>query len=263
MEEGVGDSGVNSVVRALGILRAIGSAGDRLTIGELSATLGMPKSSVHRLVSTLEREGFLTRHVETGRYQLGLEVLRLAGPALASVDLRRVARPYLEGLARDLRDTVHLGVLDRGDVIYIDKIESPSRVQMISSIGGRVPPHCTGLGKVMLAALEDAAMLRIVEEKGLPAYTPATIVSLDALRTELAAIRARGYAVDEGEHESVVRCIAAPIRDSRFQTVGAVSATTVVAGWEAAHRAAMIGGVVETARRISAALGAPESSGTW
>lgn len=149
----MGKSRVNSVVRALAILQAFAEGGEPLTIGELSARLRMPKSSMHRLVSTLESQGFLTRHPESGRYKLGLEVLRLAGPALASIDLRGVARPYFEKLARYLDDTVHLAVLDRGDVIYIDKIESPSRVQMTSHIGGRVPPHCTGLGKAMLAYL--------------------------------------------------------------------------------------------------------------
>lgn len=252
------DSGVSSVVRALGILQAFAQAEGALSLGELSARVGMPKSSVHRLVSTLEREGFLSRHAETGRYQLGLAVLKLAGPALASIDLRQVARPALEGLARELQDTVHLAVLDRGEVIYIDKIESPSRVQMVSHIGGRCPAHCTGLGKAMLAYLSEDEVGRIVEERGLSALTPATITSTDSLRVELQAIRARGYAVDEGEHEAMVRCVAAPIHDSRRQVVGAVSATTVVAGWEAEHRAAMTRAVVETARSVSATLGAPE-----
>jgi DNA-binding IclR family transcriptional regulator len=160
-----------------------------------------------------------------------------------------------------LKDTVHLAVLDRGDVIYIDKIESPSRVQMVSHIGGRVPAHCTGLGKAMLAYLGQDEIRRIVEERGLALYTPATIVSMDALTAELSAVRARGYAVDEGEHESMVRCVAAPIRDSRTQVVGAVSATTVVTGWEAEHRAAMTRAVVEVARSISATLGAPKPMG--
>lgn len=255
------ESGVNSVVRALGILQAFAQANGTLTLGEMSAKLGMPKSSLHRLVSTLEREGFLARHAETGRYQLGLAVLRLAGPALASIDLREIARPYLEGLARELHDTVHLAVLDRGDVIYIDKIESPSRVQMVSHIGGRVPAHCTGLGKAMLAHLSEDEVRHIVEERGLPAYTPATIVALHPLFAELRATRERGYAVDAGEHESMVRCVAAPIRDSRAQMVGAVSATTVVAGWEAEHRAAMTRAVLDVAHSISATLGAPEPAG--
>jgi len=256
------ESSVSSVVRALGILQAFAQINKTLTLGEVSTKLGMPKSSAHRLVSTLEREGYLARHTETGRYQLGLAVLRLAGPALASIDLREIAHPHLNGLARELKDTVHLAVLDRGDVIYVDKIESPSRVQMVSHIGGRVPMHCTGLGKAMLAYLTDDEVKHIVEERGLPAYTPATIVSIHALTAELAAIRDRGYAVDEGEHESMVRCVAAPIRDSRAQIVGAISATTVVAGWEAKHRDAMIRAVVDVAHSISATLGAPEPTGT-
>ena len=255
-------SGVNSVVRALGILQAFAQVNEALTLGELSAKLGMPKSSVHRLVSTLEQEGFLARHAESGRYRLGLAVLRLAGPAIASIDLRKIARPALEDLARELQDTVHLAVLDRGDVIYIDKIESPSRIQMVSHIGGRVPAHCTGLGKAMLAYLEPNEVRQIVEERGLSAYTPATITSMDVLTEELAAIRERGYAVDEGEHESMVRCVAAPIHDARRQVMGAVSATTVVAGWEAEHRAAMTRAVVGVARSISVTLGAPEPAGS-
>ncbi|HEX8917436.1 MAG TPA: IclR family transcriptional regulator [Chloroflexota bacterium] len=253
------DSGVNSVVRALGILQAFTQAEGALSLGELSARVGMPKSSVHRLASTLEREGFLARHAENGRYQLGLAVLKLAGPALASIDLRQLARPSLEGLARELQDTVHLAVLDRGEVIYIDKIESPSRVQMVSHIGGRSPAHCTALGKVMLAYLREDEVEHIVAERGLTPLTSATITSMDALRAELEAVRGRGYAVDEGEHEAMVRCVAAPIHDSRRQVVGAVSVTTVVAGWKPEHRSAMTRAVVEAARAVSTTLGAPGS----
>lgn len=246
---------INSVVKAAEVLRTFDQDSPVLSIGQISSRMGMPRSSVHRLVATLEGLGFLTRHAPSGRYQLGPGVLQLASVALAGLDLRRTARPHLERLAADLHDTVHLAVLNDGEVIYIDKIESAHRVQMISHVGGRAPAHCTGLGKALLAYRSDEDVRGIAAKRGLFAHTPTTLTTIDELLAHLATVRLRGYALDQGEHESMVRCVAAPIRDYQGNVVAAISATTVIASWAPARLATMTASVLAAARAISEDIG--------
>lgn len=245
---------VNSVVKAVEVLRAFDHAHPSFTIGEISERLDMPKSSTHRLVATLEQLDFLVRDAPDGRYRLGPGILRLASVALEGLDLRRCARPHVQGLADELGDTVHLAVLDHGEVIYIDKIDSPRRVRMFSHVGGRAPAHCTGLGKAMLAYRPESEV-REIAGRGLTAYTPATLTDVDELLAHLAVVRARGYAIDQGEHESMVRCVAVPLWDYQVQMIGAVSATTVVSSWDPSHLDLMVSKTVEAAHAISQQMG--------
>jgi IclR family acetate operon transcriptional repressor len=246
---------VNSVGKALDVLQAFDQGAPSMSIGQLSVQLQMPKSSVHRLVATLEQRGYLIRASGSGRYQLGAKVLQLASVALAGLDLRQNARPHLDRLGRELGDTVHLAVLEDGDVIYIDKIESPRKVQMISHVGGRAPVHCTGLGKAMLAYCPEQEIRDMIARCGLRAFTPATITNVEELLGHLAAVRLRGYAIDQGEHESMVRCVAAPIWDYQDCVVAAVSATTVIASWAPSHLDAMVTNVLAATRAISESMG--------
>lgn len=246
---------VNSVGKALDVLQVFDQGAPSLSIGQISLQLGMPKSSVHRLVATLEQRGFLTREAGNGRYRLGARVLQLASVALAGLELRQNARSQLERLSHELGDTVHLAVLDEGDVIYIDKIESPRKVQMISHVGGRAPAHCTGLGKAMLAYRPEHEIRRIAAERGLHAYTPSTITNVEELLAHLATVRLRGYAIDQGEHESMVRCVAAPVWDYQDHVIAAISATTVIASWAPSHLEAMVTNVLEATRAISESMG--------
>lgn len=246
---------VTSVTRATAILQAFDHEHPLLTLGELSRRVGLPKSTVHRLVLTLEAGGLIARDEPSGRYRLGLELLRLAAVAQDSIDLRSIARSTLERLAAELRETVHLTVLDRGEVVYIDKIESSAKVQMISRVGGRTPAHCTGVGKALLSGLPDAEVRRIAEEMGLRAYTPATITNIDELLAHLATIRERGYAIDQGEHEPFIRCVAVPIRDYRGVVIAAISATTIAASWDPLRLEEMTERTVEAAAEISRKMG--------
>lgn len=248
---------VNSVVKAIAILRTFDREHPLLSIGEISARVGMPKSSVHRLVATLEKAGLLGRDVSSGKYRLGLGLVQLASTALESIDLRRSARPVIERLAAEVRDTVHLAVLDEGDVVYIDKIDSPARIQMISRVGGRAPAHCTGVGKVLLAYLPNDEVRRIATSKGLPAFTPATITNVEELLAHLATIRQRGYAIDQGEHEAMIRCVAAPVRDNQDRVVAAVSVTTIATSWDLAWVERTTALVLQACREISRNLGWP------
>lgn len=250
---------VNSVIKAVEVLHAFDHGTSSLTIGGISDRVGMPKSSVHRLVVTLEQLNLLSRDSQDGKYRLGPGLLQLAFLALEGLDLRQCSRPHIEWLAKALGDTVHLGVLDNDAVIYIDKIDSPNRVRMFSHVGGRAPAHCTGLGKAMLAYRSEQE-IREVAKGGLTAYTPSTISDVDELLAHLAVIRTRGYAIDQGEHEAMVRCVAAPVWDYQGQVIGAVSATTVITGWEPPHLESMIAAVLEATTAISTRMGGKPSS---
>ncbi len=248
-------NGIRAVERAIAILRAFSPQTPSLGVSDLARRLGLHKSTVHRLLATLEREGFVVQDPASGQYRLGLQLFELGSLVVASIELRKVARPYLEEVHRACGETVHLAILDEGEVVYIDKLEGTRGVRMFSSIGRRSPAHCTGLGKVLLAWQPAGVLEQIIQRRGLRVYTSRTITSPETLRDHLALVRQRGYSVDNGEHEEFIRCAAAPVFDHTGQAVAAVSIAAVGVD-EESPRFQEFGALVQRcARAISAALG--------
>jgi IclR family KDG regulon transcriptional repressor len=219
--------GIRAVERAIGVLKAFSALAPELGVTDLARHLGLHKSTVHRMLVTLEREGLVKQDPISGRYRLGLHLFELGSLVVHSAELRQVARPYLEEMHRACGETVHLAILDEGEVVYVDKIESTRRVRMYSQVGRRAPAHCTGLGKALLATLPDGTLDQILQRRGLRRYTSGTITSAEALRDHLALVRQRGFAIDAGEHEELIRCAAAPVYDHAGAAVAAVSIATV------------------------------------
>ena len=209
--------------RALGLLDALAQQPNGATLTELSLRLRLHKSTAHRLVMVLERHHLVCRQPETGRYRLGLKLFELGSRAVASTDLREQARPHLQRVLYETEETVHLCVLDEGEVVYVDKVEPQRSVRMASSMGRRMPAHCTAVGKAMLAELSETEVDEIVRRSGLRRVTRHTITTPAELSAELRAIRARGYALDNEENEEGVRCVAAAVRDSNGHPVAAIS----------------------------------------
>lgn len=220
---------IRAAERALKTLCLFTVARPQLSLIEIARELKVHKSTAHRTVLTLKNMGFLRWDASTGRYTLGLKLLELGTVVLSTLELRKQARPHLERLQQDTGQTVHLGVLDDGEVIYIDKIEGPGSIKLYSAVGKRVPAHCTAVGKVLLAHLPPSVAKRILMQKGLKRYMPATMVSLPALMAHLEEVRQKGYAVDRLEHEPFVHCVGAPIRDYTGQVVAALSVTVIAA----------------------------------
>lgn len=212
---------VQSVERVITLLGALGQAGRPLNISQLSAAAALPRPTVHRLIQTLTAQG-MTAHAEGG-YVIGPRILWLAGRRLEQVELRAVGRAALVDLRDRTGETVHLAVLEQGQVVYIDKSEPSGPMRMASAIGKIMPAHCTALGKAMLAHLSAEEAARVVETWGLPARTANTITDRPSLAAELTAVRARGYAVDNVENEEGVRCVGAAVFDHRGLVAGAVS----------------------------------------
>ncbi len=246
---------IRAVERAIAILKAFSPADPELGVTDLGRKLGLHKSTVHRLLVTLEQEGFVRQNPGTGRYRLGLPLLELGSVVITTMEMRQVARPYLEEVHRVCGETVHLGILDEGEVVYIDKIESTRRIRMYSQVGRRAPAHCTGLGKVLLAALPATALDQVIQRRGLRGYTARTLTSPDAVRNHLAIVRQQGYSVDAGEHEDLIRCAAAPVFDHTEQVVGAISIAAVGVDIESPRFKEYVSLVRKCGRSISEALG--------
>ena len=249
------DPAVQSVERAIAILRAFSRDKPERGVSELSRELGLHKSTVSRLLTTLERQGLVARNPETERYRLGLELITLAAQVVEHMDVREIARPHLRELSERCQETVNLAVLHEGQVLDLEQFAPPMRsVKNIGWVGRRMPPHCTAAGKVLLAHLPTDKLERFLRSR-LERLTPRTITDPERLREELDGVRAQGYAVAVEELEDGLNALAAPIYDH----TGAVHAAVSLAG--PAFRvlpavfpqlAALL---LETTRRISAELG--------
>jgi IclR family transcriptional regulator, KDG regulon repressor len=205
---------IESVDRALRVVRLLGEHAAGLSLDELSRRADIPKSSLHRTLAALRHGGFASQAPDSGRYLLGTEVLRVAFAFHEQLDLRALLHPLLVRLRDETNETVHMAVLDGGDVVYLDKQESSHAVKLSSSIGGRNPAHATGVGKALLAwtyATDDLARGWVEEHAPLPRRTEHTIADEAPLLGELTRIREQGYALDMEESERGVRCVAVPI----------------------------------------------------
>ncbi len=218
------DPQTRSVVRALSVLDCFAEARQPLSIAQISRAVAVSRSSAYRLLRTLQTRGYVMETPSApGRYQLGPRILDLASCFLERFDLRDVARPHLIQL-RDLsQETVHLVIPDRGQVIYIDKVETNQPVRMVSAIGRHAFMHCTAVGKAILAFLPNPEVEAIIREQGLAAHTANTITDAARLEAHLREVSAHGFALDDEENEDGIRCIGAPVLDQRKVPVAAIS----------------------------------------
>lgn len=201
-------SGVQSVTRAFGLLDELDAAGGVLGVSELAERLSLPPSSIHRLLGTLVEAGYV-RQLPDRRYCLGTRLVRLGSTANSLLGVR--ARPVLARLAAQLGESVNLAVLAGGRVEYVAQSAGRHSMQMFTEVGRRAPVHCTGVGKALLAQLPDQEARRLLEEQGMERFTVTTITDPEAMLAELRRIRERGHAIDEGEMEVGVRCVAVAV----------------------------------------------------
>lgn len=225
-------------------------------LDEISERVQIPKSTVFRIVVNLMEHNYL-QETESG-YWLGLKLLSLGGAVEDSLNLRSITLPHLTALRDTTQETVHLAVLnDDMQVVYLEKLSSRQPMGIMSSrVGMTAPMHCTGLGKAMAAFKPEEHIRRWLDDNELIQFTDQTITDRRAFLEELAAIRARGYAFDNGEHEASIQCIATPILDRQGQVIAAIS----VAGpgqrmADNTRMQAVINNALQSAQRISEAIG--------
>jgi len=211
-------SHVQVISRAAAILRTLRDNGG-LNLSQLAREVKLPRSTVYRIVSTLEDEGLLSTTSPDGSVQLGLELVSLG--AAVHTDIRRELRPYLEELSLRVDETVDLAILDKDHVLFLDQITRLKRLHAISGIGVKFPLHCTANGKVLLASLPIDDVKRLLPEK-LPTYTPNTIRNREQLLNELNDIRATGVAYDREEHTIGICAVGVAVR-APMNTLAAVT----------------------------------------
>ncbi|MEV8252745.1 IclR family transcriptional regulator [Rhodoglobus sp. NPDC076762] len=241
-----------SVRRAARIVDSI--ARRPASVSELAEEFGVHRSTMFREVQSLEEVGYLRKR-KNGEYVLGLHLIALAHQASDSLDLREIAHDRLLKLHRTVGNTIHLAALVDHSIVYVDKVEDTSGVRMYSRIGSPARPYCSGVGKTILAELpttdRDAVLAGVVWEK----FTDKTLTSRSQLDAELTTVAARGWAVDDGEFEDFVNCIAVPIHGPAG-VVGALSITAIRMAADLNALKAHLPLLHSVARDISTELGA-------
>jgi DNA-binding IclR family transcriptional regulator len=254
------NTGIQSVQRAATILRSFTETEAELGVTTLSERLGLHKSTVSRLLSTLHHEGFVEQNAETGKYRLGLGLVSLAGYALEHIDLRRIAQPHLAALAELTQETINVTVLDGSECVNIERVASPRLIRYVGSIGRRTPLHCTSTGKVLLAYMTPPEQDALLPKK-LTRYTAKTIVDRQTLEQMLIQVRAQGYAVAREEFEEDLTAVAAPICNHISRVIATVSISGPTYRLETGKIETFLKPLQETARKISTQLGCPAHNG--
>lgn len=203
---------VQSIDRAVAILKCFSEKRKELKLSDISAELDLNKSTVHGIITTLKYHGLIDQDEETQKYRLGLYLIELGDIVSMSLDVRAITSPIIADVSKRLNETVHIGTLDDMEIVYIDKVESSQSMRIYTTIGARNPAYCTGVGKAMLAYLDEERILNKLPEK-LEAITPKTITNRDELLEDLAKIREKGYSFDDEENNNGLTCVAAPIFD--------------------------------------------------
>lgn len=216
---------VVAVERALILLRYIVDNVEGLSIREVSRIYGYSPATVQKLVKALEAQGFVVQDDKTERYTLGTEAVQLGFAALARLDIRRIAQPYLETLSKQTGETVFLGIARNNYAIYIDKVVSEQSIRMDAPLGVNRPYNCTAIGKILLADSSDEELKRLERVGAIQRKTEFSITDLDSLRSELNKIQAEGWAGDNEEYNTGARCIAAPVKNYNGETIAAITVT--------------------------------------
>ncbi|MEC9490219.1 MAG: IclR family transcriptional regulator [Halanaerobiales bacterium] len=246
---------IKSLDRALDILELIVDRENGMGVTEISRELEIHKSTVYRLLDTLKFRGFLEKNEDNHKYIAGIKLFELSSKVLNDIDSRVRVRPYLEELMQKTKETIHLGILDAGEVIYLDKVESNATIRMYSQVGKRVPAHSTSLGKAIMAHLPEKRVKEILAEKGMEKNTENTITEVDKFLDHLEKVRKQGYAVDDEEQEEDIRCIAGPIFNHQGKVVAAFSISAPMTRMTESRMNELAELVVEYSQKMSRSLG--------
>ncbi len=245
---------VGVISKVLKILEALQGSGSGLGLKAICDATGIHKSTAHRFLKHLEREGYLIC-TEAGAYLIGPRLSQMTARVNPQANLQTVARPVLWELWKSTQETVNLAVLDQNTVLYVEVMESPHEFRLSSRVGTRRPLHATALGKVLAAFLPDDVKDSILSTITFQPSTQKTIMNMVQFRRELQKIQRQGYALDDEEAVPGARCVSAPILNSRGEAVGAVSVSGPVTRLSLSQVATLADAVTSTARSISAAMG--------
>ncbi len=242
---------LSSVKKALKVLETFTEDRTELGVTQIAELLKSHKSSVSRILMTLMAEGFVEKSPLTNKYRLGMKLIELGHRALSRFDLKEYASPYLEALAKKSNEIIHLSILDQNEIVYIDKKGEGQVLTVATKVGGRNPAHACGMGKVLLSGLSQEELMKVLSTAPMRRFTPTTITEIPKLLMELDKIRRQGFAIDNEESFPGVKCVAAPIRDSRGKVIAAMSATVPSQRMGKERMKELAALVMECARQIS------------
>jgi DNA-binding IclR family transcriptional regulator len=218
-------AGDGTIGKACDVLDQVAAFARPVRFGELLEHSDFPKATLYRFLQSLTNQGMLSYDPDRQTYAPGLRLVRLAHAAWTQSSLAPIARPFLDALSRETGETVHLAQLDSGQVLYVDKRNATQPVEMYSQAGKVGPAYCTGVGKAMMAHLEPDQLAKALSQQSFHRFTDKTLASEQLLRADLVAIRERGYAVDDEEHEPGIICVACPVLTEGGRMLGAISIT--------------------------------------
>ncbi|VTU17767.1 IclR family transcriptional regulator [Variovorax sp. PBL-E5] len=247
-------SRIQSIGKMMDILGCFSTTSRHLTLGQIAKSAGVPRPTAHRMLSALREIGFVEQDGRNGSYSLGIRLFELGSLALANLDLLREAKPYMDRLSRLSGESAHLGVFNGFEVIVVEREEPVDRPLRGVQPSESSPAYCTGVGKALLAFQKPEVIERVISN-GLKAFTTNTITSPERLRSELEAIRARGYATDDSEHQLWTNCVAAPIRNASGHVFASISVTGAADRMTADRIVQLAPVVVQTADTIARQLG--------
>ena len=214
---------VQSLTRGLSILEALAKAEGGLSLTDVAQRVGLAPSTAHRLLSTLERMGYVFQAGDLGLWYVGLQSFTVGSSFLSSRDWVAQSHPYMRRLMEQAGETANLAILDGTEAVFIDQVQCRETMRTIVRIGSRVPLHASGVGKAIFATLPDEQIDAIFKVKGLPRITDNTITSPETMWASLRVIRQRGFSFDDEEHLVGTRCVASPIYDEHAESFGAIS----------------------------------------
>lgn len=245
-----------SLMRGLAILSLFSEDRPLLGITDISNELDLNKSTVHRYVDTLRALKYLEQDEKTKKYRLGIRVVDLGIAVLSSMELRKVALPYLESLATEFGHTVNMAVLDHTEIVYVERVRTKKILGIELHVGSRLPAYCTSMGKVLLAFLPPAELRSVLAQIDLVPRGPNTIVQREALLSELERVREHGFALNNEELAYGLRSIAAPVNSVEGDVVAAINMalhTTMLSLDELED--AIVPKLIATANEISRKMG--------
>jgi IclR family acetate operon transcriptional repressor len=240
---------VQSVARAFELLEVIADDGGVTNLSDLARRVGLPLGTIHRLLRTLVDLGYL-RQQPSREYALGPRLIRLGETSGQLVG--PWARPYLASLVDELGETANLAMLDGDQIVYVAQVPSRHSMRMFTEVGKRVSPHCTAVGKAMLSSLPGDQVQTMLRTSGMHRYTDSTITEPGTLADQLEVVRVLGYATDEGEKETGVRCVAVPVLGAPARMAMSISGPAPRMTDELVERAVPV--LQSTARALAADL---------
>lgn len=246
---------IQSVFRALKILEFLSKRDIAVGLTEISKGMELSKSTTYGLVATLELYGYVEQDPITGKYSLGLKNFELGQAYVSKLDLREITLPDLRELSRHFGETAHLAILSGKEVVYIDKVDGSRSIGIQSRVGGRNPAYCTGVGKALLSGISDQKIEEMYAGERFEQYTEHTVVNLEDILEQIRQVRKLGYSSDMEEIELGLRCIAAPVKNSKGNVVAAISLSGPSNRLDDVKIMDIIQEVTERAGKISLRLG--------